>query len=64
MPKRKKAAEKMTDYYTTRGKQLSLSEFKKRIKKSEDSMKNGKFYTIEQMLQSIQTWKRKHQLTK
>jgi len=58
VPKKKKPAKKMTDYYTVDGKQLSVTEFKKRIKKSENSIKNGKGYSTEDVLKEIKGWKK------
>lgn len=55
---RKKKKEPMTDYYS-KGKQLSLKEFKARIKAAEEDIKAGRFYTMDEMWQKHEAWKKK-----
>jgi predicted transcriptional regulator len=56
-------SEPMTEYYS-KGKQLSVKEFKARIKKAEQDIKEGRFYTAEEMMQKHEEWKRERGLTK
>jgi predicted transcriptional regulator len=56
-------AEPMTDYYSN-GKRVSVKEFKSRIKNAEQDIKEGRFYTAEEMLKNHEEWKKKHGLTK
>lgn len=58
-PRKKK--EPLTDYYAN-GKQLSVKEFKKRIATAEDDIKAGRFFTMEQMREKHDEWKKKHNL--
>ncbi len=50
-------AEPMTEYYS-KGKQLSVKEFKARIKKAEQDIKEGRFYTPEQLKSEMESWKK------
>jgi putative N-acetylmannosamine-6-phosphate epimerase len=50
-------AEPMTEYYS-KGKQLSVKEFKSRIKKAEQDIKEGKYHTPEQLKSEMESWKK------
>jgi predicted transcriptional regulator len=48
-------AEPMTDYYIG-GKRVSVKEFKSRIKNAEQDIKEGRFYTAEEMKAKMEKW--------
>ena len=45
----------MTDYYSN-GKRLSAKDFKSRIKKAEEDIKEGRFYTADKMKAKMEKW--------
>lgn len=56
-------SEPMTDYYSE-GKQLSVKQFKTRIKKAEQDIKEGRFYTAEEMKAEMEKWIKQKRATK
>lgn len=56
-------AEPMTDYYSN-GKRVSVKEFKSRIKNAEQDIKEGRFYTAEEMKAKMDKWIEQRKSTK
>jgi predicted transcriptional regulator len=53
----------VTNYYGE-GKQLSVKQFKTRIKKGERDTKEGRFYTAEEMKAEMEKWIEQKKATK